>query len=952
MEWLDRDAILRSLGTAVLVCDPSGRIALTNPRAEEVLGRRAEELVGHWATEVLRSTAIGEVPWLGRPPVAGQTDLGPRRLRIGHSDGTVVVLDCHRRDSAEGSPQNWCVWELREVDEAPAPADDLGALRFLGVTARTIERLGSRPGLETVLRTTADVLISDFQAACVRVWMLDGPEGRPVLRARVDQEVEQIEAHGPGCEEEDGCPGAEVVEAALKQARFLSEDVTTDPRVASSFVRRHGLSSLCALPLQVEGEPQGVLAIGLATPLTPAFRQAIEGLAAIISAALKDVELIRREEAVRQAADSERERFQTIVDLIPAGIALAEGDEGRLTLLNPAGRRIWGLAEPPGAHLGFHDRAALQSADGRQRSVEDQPLWRALHRGERVHETLRHRQPDGRERILEVQACPFPGPHGAAIATFHDITDRVELQNVSAERAAQLKALLDHLPVGVAYFDQESYCRACNQQAWRILGRSRSQMIGAQADELFSDSPGLAGAVDRCVAERRPFSQSGAPWMEGGAGGTRFLDWRFEPLPVDSAGRPQGALALITDATDQKRADDELRAAKESAEQSARNKARFLSAISHDLRTPVNALNLLSRIVSDRSREFGPASFQQEMNELTLDLRRSAANLVELVNDLLDVTRFDCGEVTQHPVDFSLSEWLDSVLGPLTMHASQQHLGFRWHLETDDPWIRADRVKLGRILTNLVGNALKFTDEGEIHVRVALVNKRSLFLSVRDTGPGIPADQQPQIWDEFAQLRNPARDRTKGTGLGLAICRRLVEAAGGQVAVTSEPGQGSVFSVEYPVEPPLAPRRESRTPSRSVDIPDELERGAVPVLLVEDDPVTRKSMSLLLQDFGWQVTAAEDGVEALEVLATTRPAAVLLDLMMPGIDGTEVLRRIRTDLGLVDLPVIILSGDVLDDRAQALQELGASATLAKPIDFEELRTVLDRHVGLLGAVSA
>src|SRR5262249_32746745 len=155
------------------------------------------------------------------------------------------------------------------------------------------------------------------------------------------------------------------------------------------------------------------------------------------------------------------------------------------------------------------------------------------------------------------------------------------------------------------------------------------------------------------------------------------------------------------------------------------------------------------------------------------------ANLIELINDLLDLTRFDSGHVEHHPSIFSLDDWLTATLAPLEVMARSKGLEFAWSVDRPGRYLNADRVKLGRILVNLAGNAVKFTESGSVEVSARATPDDWLALSVHDTGHGIPDDQRDRIFDEFAQLRNPERDRTKGTGLGLAICRRLVEGVGG-----------------------------------------------------------------------------------------------------------------------------------------------------------------------------
>lgn len=920
-----RNPILDALADAVILADSRGRIVQANRAALDLAGRPEGVLAGLSLSELLSGVQQAE---------DGSESRWSYRAQLVKPDGPPVRVEYASSPVHGESGEELTVLTIRPRGIGPGPAGRSALLDYLRMTARVTDRLGSRPSLELVLATAVETLIEGFDAALARVWIVDRETGR--YRLAASGAPGRGILIGVSLKDESGEPPVEVVEVSRSGMYFLVERLGEDDRFDRDWIERHGLGSLIALPLAVAGERHGILVAGMRSEPTEECLDALLGFSSIISASFNDVQLLLGELAARVDAEAEHRRFQTIVDLIPIGVVLATGHDPQVSLINPSGRELLGTDGAISLDE-FARRLPVKDVDGRPIADEDRPLRRAYSRGEQVRTTLCLERPDGQERILEVIAGPFPGPDGGAIATFMDITERSELQSDLAMRAAQLKALLDHLPVGVAYFDPDCRCRACNGPAWRILGRSRSKIIGASAEELFAESPGLLAAVRRCVSEHEPHAQINAPWSEDpGADSPRYLEWRFEPLAT-SAREPIGALALIVDVTARKRTADAMQKARDDAERSARNKSRFLSAISHDLRTPVNALNLLSEALARRLRDLPEDA---ELARLSGYLRRASGNLAELVSDLLDLTCFDSGEVTQHPVDFPLADWLDATLGPMAMAAQEKGLEFSWSIEAGATWIRADRVKLGRVLTNLVGNAIKFTETGSIRVSAGLPPDGRLVLNVEDTGPGIPDSQLGQIFDEFAQLRNPERDRTKGTGLGLAICRRLVEAVGGRMEVTTLSGNGSRFSALFPVVPLPGPPTGQRVPGGAA--PDPIDRPRV--LLVEDDETTRLPMSQLLELSGFDVTTACDGAGALEQLSSGRPALVLLDLMMPRMDGMEVLRRIRSDPVLWDLPVLILSGDVLDERARQLEALGVCGTLAKPIDFDRLLRVLDQVV--------
>ncbi len=231
----------------------------------------------------------------------------------------------------------------------------------------------------------------------------------------------------------------------------------------------------------------------------------------------------------RREAEDERRRLQTILDTVSAGVLLAEGPEGRITVLNPAGHQLLGLDPIPRNLDEFLEQFPIERLDGRPIPTHERPLWRSVRLGQHAGGTVRYRTQDGRDLILDLNTAPYPGPTGGALSTFSDVTERFRLEGELADRAAQFKALLDHLPVGVAYFDRFGVCRASNGPARRILGRSRREITGSTAEELFARVPNLREALLRCIHQRAPHAEDGVPWVEDS---TRYLDWRFEPLPA------------------------------------------------------------------------------------------------------------------------------------------------------------------------------------------------------------------------------------------------------------------------------------------------------------------------------------------------------------------------------------------------------------------------------------
>lgn len=384
------------------------------------------------------------------------------------------------------------------------------------------------------------------------------------------------------------------------------------------------------------------------------------------------------------------------------------------------------------------------------------------------------------------------------------------------------------------------------------------------------------------------------------------------------------------------RLQDELEARRREAEEASLRKTRFLAAVSHDIRTPVNAITLMAELLT---RAVADPHRTEDLAELAADLKANARGLVELVSDVLDIARFDSGRLELEITEFPLLPLLQGEMRRLSPVAEAK--GLRLHIEPlqSDVRLRTDRVKLTRVLNNLIGNAIKFTEEGEVRICPEPMNG-GLHIHVSDTGVGIPAEHLPRIFDEFFQLKNPARDRSKGTGLGLAICRRLVEAIGAELTVDSILGAGSTFTLRLP--PALVVGEANRAGAEPLaphawHAPAGAARlEGMRVLLVEDHDTTRRATARLLAAEGAVVSQAPTGRLGLEALETEDPEVLLLDLMLPDIDGREILRTLAAGRPPSLRCAFVITGDARESRRTEALQLGADGLFTKPLNLESL----------------
>jgi PAS domain S-box-containing protein len=526
-------------------------------------------------------------------------------------------------------------------------------------------------------------------------------------------------------------------------------------------------------------------------------------------------------------------------------------------------------------------------------------------------------------------------PDGKALrlhGVLTDITARKRAEEALLQERYLLHTLMNHVPDSIYFKDVHSLFLRINQAlADRFRLPSPAQARGKSDADFFT-----AEHAQQSLRDEQTVMRNGQPlvdmeeketWPDGSE---TWVSTTKMPLR-DKEGRIVGTFGISRDITERKRFEAELKHARAAAEAASRAKSEFLANVSHEIRTPMNGILGMTELTLD-------TDLTPEQRDYLQMVKTSADSLLTLINDLLDFSKIEAGKLELEATGFSLRDSLGDMLRSLAVRAQQQGLELACHIAPDVPdGLIGDPGRLRQIVLNLVGNAIKFTDQGEVLVDVrtetSTPEEVCLHLSVSDTGIGIPADKQKSIFEAFEQVDGSARRRYGGTGLGLAITSKLVALMGGEIWVESEVGRGSqfYFTARFQLQPPAADLGDDHRPALH----------EMPVLIVDDNATSRGILAEMVGNWRMRATAVADGPAALAELtraaATGEPYPLLLvDGAMPGMDGFALAERVRQNTDWNDATIVMLSSSDQPDHPVRCRQLGVPAYLMKPVKQSEL----------------
>ena len=545
-------------------------------------------------------------------------------------------------------------------------------------------------------------------------------------------------------------------------------------------------------------------------------------------------------------------------------------------------------------------------------------------------------------RVVFNPITPERTPTGV-IATLEDISDRKRTEMALKESEARFRKLFEQVPsVAVQGYDLEGRTRYWNQASHNLYGYSPDEAIGAKLTDLIIP-PEMRGDVEaamRSMAETKiPIPASELTLMR--KDGSRVLVFSSHAIVTNARGEAE-LFCVDIDLTSRKEAEEALRKLKEAAEAANQSKSEFLANMSHEIRTPINGVMGMLQLL-----EMTPLDDEQTRY---VHMAAEAANrLTRLLSDILDLSRVEAGKMEIRKAPFQIRDIIDSVVGLFNVTARNKGVTLECSLDPTMPdTLIGDETRVRQVLFNLVGNALKFTDRGTVGMEITALPPHTngdirVLFQVTDTGIGIAEDRLSVIFEPFRQVENSFTRTYQGAGLGLSIVHRLVGLMNGKISIESTPGTGTTVHV-------VLPFKTDRENSAQIVEPAAIKTGAgFRVLLVEDDPSNRIPTQKLLEKAGHEVTLAENGRQALELLAENDFDCILMDIQMPVMSGVEATRIIRGSDTLgpkKDIPIIALTAYAMDKDRDTFLAAGMNAYVAKPATLEDMTRAMRDALGV------
>ncbi|WP_421903420.1 PAS domain S-box protein [Maridesulfovibrio sp.] len=652
---------------------------------------------------------------------------------------------------------------------------------------------------------------------------------------------------------------------------------------------------------------------------------------------------IDKRKKVEVELQRERDLMGSIMETSPMGILVMDND-GKIIFANDQAARVHGVAREEIIGKQHNDPIWKITAHDGSPFPEERLAFNRVMKIRNAVLDIRHaiHWLDGRKVLLSINASPIISDDGSikkVVASVEDITTRKKVEEALKESAYRFRSLVKTAESVIILLSPDKKILEFNRMAEQLFGRTRHEVLGRDYYELF--------VPERLWPDHnRQFATvlSGNPlrllenYVVAKGGEERMIQWSLSRL-LDAKGGALGVLAVGQDITERKRSEVELCEARDAAEEASRAKSEFLANMSHEIRTPISAIIGMSEMTLN-------TDLTGEQQGYLMTVKKAAESLLHIINDILDISKIEARKMELRPEDFNLYDMLEKQLSVLKVQAEEKGIELRAHVSDDvSRCYHGDEYRLGQIIINLVGNAIKFTEKGYVEISVDHVGSFEegavLEFRVKDTGIGISEDKAEKLFESFVQLNAGYSKRHPGSGLGLAISRQLVEMMGGHITFTSKEGWGSEFKFTIKLKSSVGECVETET--SFLDEGRNDKELAARILLAEDNATNQLYIAHFLTEQGFEVETAENGLEALDLLENSGPFdVILMDVQMPEMDGLEATKKIREQGN--DIPIIALTAYAMEGDREKFLSNGMDAYSSKPVKIDELVQIIGKLI--------
>lgn len=648
---------------------------------------------------------------------------------------------------------------------------------------------------------------------------------------------------------------------------------------------------------------------------------------------------ITRDLELKEKLRRSLEITEKIIENIPIGIVIV-GSDKKIQRINKAGIEITGY-ESKNELIGHTCYNSICPAQKCQCPITD--LGQTIDQSERV--VLK--KDKTRVPVYKTALPIVLDNEEVVIEAFFDISPLKEAENALRESREHLKIVMDTIADPVVVYDSQGRARYLNPAFTRVFGWTSEELLGKRIDFIPDEEKQSTRQALTRVYNRE--SLSGFESIRRTKDNGLIVVRLGAAVLIDAEGQPDGIVVNFQDITHEKKAQEELTQLNEDleraietanqlafeAEAANQAKSQFLANMSHEIRTPLNGVIGMTELLLD-------TKMTQEQNHFAQTIQTSGQALLSVINDVLDFSKIEAGKMEMETIDFDLRSLLDDLGTMMSLRTREKDLEFVCAAEPEVPaLLRGDPGRLRQILVNLVGNAVKFTHEGEISVQTFLDKETDhdaiLKFTIKDTGIGIPKDKQNFLFDSFTQADASTTREFGGTGLGLAISKQLCQMMDGSMGLSSKPGKGSLFWFTARFE-------KQKHPHRTPAVLSANKLKGLHVLVVDDNKTNREILRKQLGSWGCRISEAETGIQALDALYQARDTdpyrIAILDMQMPGMDGLTLGKKIRADSTLNQVRLVVMTSMGQAGDAKRFKKIGFSAYLTKPVRYSDLISCL------------